>query len=70
MCVFCVFVATEEWKAFAEKAGVSNDDIKFYDKRKDNSVLTILDEHCGNLTVDQIYVLIVESGAGAIADYL
>jgi hypothetical protein len=69
MCVFCVFVVKKEWKAFAEKAGVSKDDIEFYHERKENPVLTILNKHCGNLTVEQIYVLIVESGAGGIADY-
>jgi hypothetical protein len=67
---FCFCVAKEEWKVFAQKAGVTKDDIEFYDKRKENPVLAILDKHCGDLTVEQIYVLIVESGIDAIADYL
>ncbi|KXJ06787.1 putative serine/threonine-protein kinase pats1 [Exaiptasia diaphana] len=58
-----------EWKAFAkEKVGLSSDEIEFLDKRKSNPVLEILNEHCHDWSVEQLYDAVVSVGADAIAD--
>lgn len=58
-----------EWKAFAkEKVGLSADQIEYLEERIPNCVLEILDKHCGDWSVEELYDAIVDSGANTVAD--
>jgi hypothetical protein len=70
LCCSLLFLVTEEWKPLAERLGASSVDIAFYADKTDNHSQAVLDEYGANLTVNQLYKLLVVIGANAIADYL
>lgn len=67
---FSLFFAGREteWKTFAtDHVHLDYDDLQYF-ATLDNPVLNILNECCGDWSVDYLYTALVESGAGGIAD--
>jgi hypothetical protein len=68
--VLLFLIVKEEWKQVAQNLGVSRENIEFYESKEKDHAKIMLQENCSEITVIELYDVLVKSGANAIADYL